>query len=257
MALKYSANIGFLWEDLALPDRIAAAAAAGFDAVECHFPYQYPAAEIKQVLCTHGIPMLGLNTALGPEGCFGLASIAGEQDNARALIDQAIEYAVTVDANNINVVAGLTAGAVAANRVYIENLQYACDRAAINGKSIMIEPLNPRAVERYHFSTVEQGVDIVESVGRDNIGLMFDCFHAQIVQGDLETLLRQYVGYFTHVQISAVHDRGEPDQGEIFYPYVLSVLEDAGYTGYIGAEYKPRGESVEAGLKWLENFRGA
>lgn len=256
MALKYSANIGFLWEELPLPDRVSAAAAAGFDAVECHFPYQYPAAEIKQVLNSHGISMLGLNTALGPEGCFGLAAIAAEQDRARALIDQAIDYAVAVEATNVNVVAGLTDGTASANAVYIENLQYACDQAASHGKSIMIEPLNPRAVERYHFSTVEQGVDIVEAVGRDNMGLMFDFFHAQIVQGDLETLLRQYVGYFTHVQISAVHDRGEPDQGEIFYPYVLGVLEDAGYTGYIGAEYKPRGQSVESGLKWLDYFRG-
>jgi hydroxypyruvate isomerase len=256
MTLRYSANIGFLWDELALPDRISAAARAGFDAVECHFPYDHPAETIKQSLVAANIPMIGLNTALGPEGSFGLAAIAGEQNNARALIDQAIDYAATIGANNINVVAGLTAGAAAANTIYIENLQYACDKAAQHDKCIMIEPLNPRAVADYHFSSVEQAVQIIDSVGRDNMKLMFDFFHAQIVQGDLETLLKRYVDYFAHVQISAVHDRGEPNHGEIYFPYLLGVLEDAGYTGYIGAEYKPRGDSVESGLSWLEDFRG-
>ena len=118
----------------------------------------------------------------------------------------------------------------------------------------MIEPLNPRAVVGYHFSTVEQAVDIIDGVCADNLKLMFDFFHVQIVQGDLESLVRQYIEYFAHIQISAVHDRGEPDDGEIYYPYVLGVLENAGYKGYIGAEYKPRGQSVESGLAWLDSF---
>ena len=84
---------------------------------------------------------------------------------------------------------------------------------------------------------------------------MFDFFHAQIVEGDLETLINNFADYFGHVQISAVHDRGEPDTGEINYPYLLKVLDTAGYTGYIGAEYKPRGASVEEGLGWMQDFR--
>jgi len=255
MSFKYSANIGFLWDQIPLPERIQAAAAAGFDAVECHFPYEYPVSEIKSVLDNTGLPMLGLNTALGPEGSFGLAAIAGQQDKARELIDQSIEYAAGVEAKNVNVVAGLTAGSKSANEIYIDNLKYACDSAANHNITIMIEPLNPRAVADYHFSTVEQAINIIDSVGAKNMKLMFDFFHAQIVQGDLETLLRQYVSYFAHIQISAVHDRGEPDEGEINYPYVISVLEKAGYSGYIGAEYKARGVSVESGLSWLKEFQ--
>ena len=199
--------------------------------------------------------MIGLNTALGPEGNFGLAAITGQQDKARELIDQAIAYATGVGAKNVNVVAGLTAGSESANSTYIDNLKYACDSAASNNITIMIEPLNPRAVADYHFSTVEQAIEIIDSVGANNMKLMFDFFHAQIVQGDLETLLRQYVSYFAHIQISAVHDRGEPDEGEIYYPYVINVLENAGYSGFIGAEYKPRGDSVESGLSWLKHFK--
>jgi len=255
LTFKYSANVGFLWDHLPLPERIERAAASGFDAVECHFPYEYSQEEIKAVLERTGLPLLGLNTALGPEGSFGLAAIVGQEDAARRLIDQAIEYAVGVNANNVNVVAGLTGGSESAQEVYVRNLKYACELAAPHGITIMIEPLNPRAVADYHFSTVEQGVQIIDAVGASNMKLMFDFFHAQIVQGDLESLIAQYQSYFAHIQISAVHDRGEPDEGEICYPYVLNALMKAGYQGYIGAEYKPRGESVESGLSWLQQFR--
>lgn len=255
MSFKYSANVGFLWADLPLPERIEAAAKAGFDAVECHFPYEHKVSEIDDVLKSTGLPMLGLNTTLGPEGSFGLAAIAGMETEARALIDQAINYAVAINAKNINVVAGVTDGGAKAQRVYVNNLQYACDQAADHGKTIMIEPLNARAVANYHFSTVEQAVKIIEAVERANMKLMFDFFHAQIVEGDLETVISAYVDHFTHVQISAVHDRGEPDEGEINYRYVLGALKKAGYKGYIGAEYKPRGDSVESGLSWLSEFR--
>lgn len=260
MSFRYSANIGFLWDKLPLPDRIVAAKDAGFDAVECHFPYEHDALEIKTVLKQTGLSMVGINTALGDEGEFGVAAIAGAESKALQLIDQAIDYAVAIDAQNINVVAGLTNGSLAANhptadKVYKKNLSYACTKAAEHGKTIVIEPLNPRAVPNYHFSTVEQGISIIDSVDSENLKLMFDFFHVQIVQGNIETLIRQYTDYIGHIQISAVHDRGEPDQGEINYPYLLNVLSETGYTGHIGAEYNPRGPNVEAGLAWLEQFR--
>ena len=80
MTFRYSANIGFLWDHLPLPERIAAAAEAGFDAVECHFPYEYDALEIKDSLASAGLTMLGLNIGLGPSGCFGLAALSGQED---------------------------------------------------------------------------------------------------------------------------------------------------------------------------------
>lgn len=253
--MKFSANLGFLWVDRPLPDRIRAAKAAEFDAVECHFPYEHPAEEIAAVLSETGLRMLGINTALGPEGCFGLAAIPGREQEARALIDQAISYAAAIGARHINTVAGLTGGADDAEAIYRENLAYACDRATQNGLMIVIEPLNPRAVPNYHVNTVEAAVETITAVGAPNLKVMFDFFHAQIVQGDLEMLIRQNISYIGHVQFAAVHDRGEPDIGEINYPYVFGVLEDAGYTGHFGAEYKPRRGSVEAGLGWMKAYR--
>ena len=253
--MRYSANIGFLWEDLPLPARIDAAATAGFDAVECHFPYEYETDEVVAALQRNGLPMLGLNTRLGPDGCFGLASVPGQEARAKGLIDQAVAYAVAIDAANINVVAGLTADDDAATEVYRQNLRYACEQANVHSKTIVIEPLNPRAVPGYHFSTVEDAVSTIEAVGESNLKIMFDFFHAQIVEGDLETLIRSNIHHIGHIQISAVHDRGEPDNGELNYPYLLSVLQAVGYRGYIGAEYKPRGQTVESGLAWLDAFR--
>lgn len=255
MALRYSANIGFLWQHLALPERIAAAAQAGFDAVECHFPYEYSSVEISKVLVSNNIPMIGINTQLGPadEGLFGVAALSGREALAREYIDQAITYACDIGALNVNVVAG--AGAQASESVFQKNLRYACKQGAEHGLTIVIEPLNPRSVPDYHFSRVEQAVSTIEAVGETNLKLMFDCFHTQIVQGDLCTLLQGNLHNIGHIQLSAVHDRGEPDEGEVHYPYLMKLLERIGYSGYIGAEYKPRGKTVESGLDWLEAFR--
>ena len=257
MSLQYSANVGFLWNELTLPERISAAANAGFDAVECHFPYEYDASAIAATLKEHGLPMVGINTLLGPEnsGLFGVAALAGKEELASSYIDQAIEYAKIIGARNVNVVAGTSTNGSTSEAVYQNNLRYACQQAASANITIVIEPLNPRAVPNYHFSRVEQAIATIDAVAENNLKMMFDFFHAQIVQGDLGTLLQNYVDYIGHVQISAVHDRGEPDEGEVNYPYVLNMLVKHGYSGYIGAEYKPRGQSVESGLSWLKQFR--
>lgn len=257
MNLKYSANIGFLWEGLSLPDRIVAAKEAGFDAVECHFPYEYPAEKIAAVLDATGMPMIGLNTVLGPpgSGMFGMAAVPGLQEQACAAIDQAINYAGIVGASHINVVAGVSADTGTSEQVFQSNLAYACEQAAVADKTIVIEPLNPRSVPGTHFSTIEQAIATIDAVAQDNLKLMFDFFHTQIVQGDLAVVLQNAMPYIGHVQISAVHDRGEPDAGEVYYPFLLDILEKNGYSGYIGAEYKPRGDSVESGLGWLAKFR--
>lgn len=255
--MKFSANLGFLWNHLPLPERIRAAKAAGFKALECHFPYEHSADEIAQALAETQTKMLGINTALGPEGCFGVTALPGREAEARAIIDQAIDYASKIDAKHINVVAGLTGGSQNAEQTYQENLRYACKGAAAQNLTVVIEPLNPRAVANYHVSTLDAALETIEAVGAPNLKIMFDFFHMQIVHGDLEARIRAHVAHFGHVQFAAIHDRGEPDQGELNYPYLFQTLIDAGYDGYLGAEYKPRGETVEAGLGWMDVYKGS
>ena len=252
----FSANLGFLFTDRPLVDRIHAAARAGFEAVECHFPYDTPAAQVSAALEETGLKMLGLNTVPGDvaAGDFGLCALPGREAEARSAIDQAVAYGAEIGAANVHVMAGKTDGGATAETVYRENLAYACDRAAAHGMSILIEPINHRDVPGYHLSLVEPGAALIEALGRDNLKLMFDCYHTQIMQGDLTERLRRYMGVIGHIQIAAVPDRGEPDGGEVHFPNLIAAIRELGFAGPIGAEYKPRGATTEDGLGWLATF---
>ena len=253
--LRFSANLGFLWQELSLPDAIRAAKAAGFDAVECHFPYDTPAESVRQALTETGLPMLGLNTTRGrvETGDNGLAAVPGREDEARRAIDQAIDYAAAIGAQNIHVMAGKSKGEEA-HDTFIANLRHACERAGKVGATILIEPLNHRDAPGYFLQTTDQALDIISAVGAQNIKLMFDCYHVQIMQGDLTHRLQAHLDAIGHIQIAAVPDRHEPDHGEIDYGYVLRFLEKLGYDRPIGAEYRPA-TTTEGGLSWLQAYR--
>ena len=141
--MRFSANLGFLWNDRPLPEAIRAAKAAGFDAVECHWPYDVPAASVKAALDETGLPMLGLNTRRGDVGAGdnGLSAIPGRETEARAAIDEAVAYARALGTPNIHVMAGFAEGE-AARQTFVSNLPYACETAAPHGITILIEPLN-------------------------------------------------------------------------------------------------------------------
>ena len=147
--------------------------------------------------------------------------------------------------------AGRTGATLASERVYRENLTYACERAAAHGITILIEPINHRDVPDYHLSDVEAGVATIDAVACDNLKLMFDCYHTQIMQGDLSMRLQEHLGYIGHVQIAAVPDRGEPGVGELDFFGLMQTLDGLGYAGFVGAEYKPR-TTTDAGLGWLK-----
>ncbi len=253
--LRFSANVGFLWPELALPERIIAAGRAGFDAVECHFPYEYDSADVSAALELAGLPMLGLNTKLGLNGQddFGVAARPDRVAEARQYIDEAIEYAVAIDCATINVVPGKTGRTPEAEATFRDNLRYACDKASAVGKIILIEPINTTAAPDFHCSYLGDALSTIQAVGANNLKVMVDCFHTQVMQGHLLENIKTALPYLGHIQISAVHDRGEPDVGEIDYGYLLSEIDKLGWSGYIGAEYKPR-SSTEDGLQWLADY---
>lgn len=254
--MRYSANLGFLFTDLPLPQAIHAAKDAGFDAVECHFPYDVPVADVAQALAETGLTMLGLNTWPGDKaaGDFGLAALTGREDEARAAIKQAVDYAVATGTKAIHVMAGRTDGGEAAEATFRANLAYACDMAAPHDITILIEPINTRDVPRYHLSRTDHAVRLIGALGKPNLKLMYDCYHMQIMQGDQATNLRELLPVIGHIQIAAVPDRGEPDQGEIDYLWLMQELGRLGYGAPVGAEYKPRAGTL-AGLGWLKRFR--
>ncbi len=250
---KFSANLGFLWQEIPIDDAIRAAARAGFDAVECHWPFNYSSADVREALALTQLPLLSLNTWAGDrsKGDFGLCALPGRQDEAVAAIDEAVSYAADVNCRHVHVMAGITDGSAAADHVFKKHLEYACSRAEKHGIGILIEPINQRDVPGYHLSTLDHAIDIIQAVDRPNLKLMFDCYHIEITHGDLMRRLQQALAYIGHVQIAAVPDRGEPDSGDVDYVKILSVLDAIGYEGYVGAEYQPR-LTTNAGLGWID-----
>ncbi len=249
---KFSANLGFLWADLPLPDAIHAAKTAGFDAVECHWPYAYDAQDVKAALQQTGLVMLGLNTVRGKQGENGLSALVGREVEARAAIDQAIEYAVAINTKNVHVMAGFAKGQDA-HGTFVSNLRYACDRAEDYGITILIEPLNHYDAPRYFLSKTGQAKTIIEEVGADNIKLMFDCYHVQLMEGDLSNRLQKLQNIIGHIQFASVPDRGSPDHGELDYKHLFKVITDMGYDTPLGAEYKPV-EPTYKTLGWMKLF---
>jgi hydroxypyruvate isomerase len=253
----FSANLGFLWQELKLPDAIRAAKAAGFDAVECHWPYAVDAADVRAALDESGLSMLGLNTARGDvaAGENGLAALPGCETEARAAISQAIDYAAAIGAANVHVMPGKAQGDEA-RRTFIGNLQWAAPIAAEAGITLLLEPLNSRDAPGYFYSTTAQAGDILATVSAPNLKLMFDCYHVQIMEGDLSRKLERLLPVIGHIQIAAVPSRAEPDDGEVDYLHILGLLRDLGYQRPVGAEYRPA-TTTDAGLGWLARFRQA
>lgn len=254
--IRFSANLGFLWTELSLPDAIIAAGKAGFEAVECHWPYATEAVDTKEALLNSGLSMLGINTQRGDvsAGDNGVAAIVGRESQARQYIDEAIVYAAAINCANVHVMAGFTDGGEAAEATFQDNLRYACEQASKFEITILVEPLNHYDAPGYHLSTLDAALLTIKAVGAPNIKVMFDCYHLQIMQGDLTRRLNQNLSSIGHIQIAAVPDRSEPDHGELHYPNLLAALDEMGWDGFIGAEYKPR-NGTDAGLGWLSAYR--
>ena len=256
--MRYAANLGFLWTELPLPEAVRVAARAGFDAVECHFPYDTPVADLLEALQETGLRMLALNTWPGDRaaGEFGLCALPDRVADARREIARAVDYAGAARMGAVHVMAGRTDGGAAAEACFRDNLRFACDLAASRGLNVLIEPINTRDVPGYHLSDTDHAERLLDAVGHDALRIMFDCYHMQIMRGDLLRSMERLLPRIGHVQIAAVPDRGEPDAGEVDYRWLMAGLSGLGYAGHVGAEYRPRaGGDTAAGLGWLAAFR--
>lgn len=250
---RFSANLGFLWTDRPLADAVRAAAAAGFHAVECHFPYAEPEDEVLQALEDTNLSMLSLNTVRGAAGQNGLAALPTHQDEARRAIDQALDYARAIDAGHIHIMAGFASGQ-AAEECFLSNLVYGAKAAAACGKTILIEPLNPYDAPDYFLQDIHHARALITAADQPNIKLMFDCYHMQILHGDLTRLMERHFDIIGHIQFASVPERGAPDAGEVHYPYLFDMIDSFGWTQPLGAEYKPATSRTEDSLGWLQRY---
>jgi hydroxypyruvate isomerase len=248
---RFAANLAYLFTERPAMDRFAAAAAAGFKAIELRFPYDLSPAAVKAEIERHGFTMLGINTAQGRAGEFGLAAVPGRERDFAALFRQALDYAVAIGGRAVHCLAGMIPPEQrpAAERTFIANLARAADQAAEKHIALLIEPINSRDRPDYFLTRPEQAAGIIAKIGRPNVRIQFDFYHAQIMGGDLIRRFEQHLPLVGHVQIAAVPSRHEPDEGEVNYPAIYAALDALGYAGFVAAEYTPRGRT-EDGLAW-------
>ena len=256
--VRFTANISYLFAEHPFLDRIAAARAAGFERVECHFPYEYPIEVLEERLKRAGVALTGINTARGDvaAGELGLAGVPGREDEFRRHLDQAVEYATALRASTIHVMAGVVGAnddRGAARRTYIANLRHAARHIAGSGITLLLEPLNTRDRPGYLVSRSDEVAAIIHEIGAPNVKLLFDVYHVQIMEGDLTRRLQRHRDIIGHVQIAAVPTRAEPDEGEVSVRGILRVLEEIAYGGLVGVEYTPRGRT-EDGLAWMHGL---
>ena len=253
---RFAANLGYLFTERPLLERIDAAAAAGFRAIELQFPYDVPASTVRDAIERNKLTMLGLNTPPGErEGEFGFAAVPGREKDWQELFTRALNYASTIGASAIHCLAGKVAPEQrpAADRVFIDNLTRAADLAATKKIALLIEPINARDRPNYFLNRVEHAAAVIGKIGKPNIWMQFDFYHVQIVGGDLIYRLEKFLPVIGHLQCAAVPSRHEPDEGEINYPAVFEAIDRLGYQGWIGAEYRPRART-EDGLGWARKY---
>ncbi len=252
---RFAANLSMMFTELPFMQRFEAAAQAGFRGVEYLFPYAEDAGAIAAALRDTGLEQALYNTNAGDfaAGERGFAAVPGQVDRFRADLDQALDYAAAIKPRNIHIMSGIAKGP-AARAVFLENLAYACAHAPDQG--FVIEPINHRDMPGYHLDNQEDARGIIAEVAAPNLALQLDLYHCQIMQGDLTERMRALAPVTRHVQVASVPKRHEPDTGELNFPHLMQVLDETGYTGWVGCEYRPEGATLD-GLGWFAAYRDA
>jgi len=252
---RFSANLGLLWADLPLLERVERAARAGFRAVELQFPYDTPAREVGQACRRLGLTLLNINAPPGgpADGASGLAALPGREQAFREAMEQAIAWCRESGARGIHAMAGTVPAERRgeAAEVLVGNLRHAAAEAECHGLTVLVEAINRRDKPDYFYATQAESHGILQRVGAGNLRMLFDVYHVGVSEGDVLTRLERYLPWIGHVQIAAVPSRAEPDEGEIRYEAVFQALDRLGYAGWVGCEYRPRA-GVEAGLGWRQ-----
>lgn len=251
---KFAANLTMLFTEQPFLDRFAAAAAAGYKAVEFLFPYEYPASEIKARLINNGLQLVLHNLPAGDwaAGERGIACMPTRSAEFRAGVETAISYAEALGVSQLNCLVGIRPQGVTerdAHATVVDNLRYAAGRLKAHGLRLLIEPINHLDIPGFFLTGTRQALAIIDEVGADNLFLQYDVYHMQRMEGELAGTLRKHLARIAHIQIADNPGRNEPGTGEINYAWLLPHIDAIGYQGWIGCEYKPA-SNTEAGLGW-------
>jgi hydroxypyruvate isomerase len=256
---KLAANLTLMFNEVEFLDRFAAAAKAGFKAVEFLFPYDYDKKVIKQKLDENKLQLVLHNLPAGNwgNGERGIGCHADRVAEFAAGVDQAIDYATALGCMQLNCLAGIRPSRrdpLEARETFIRNLRFAAARVKAAGIKLLIEAINTRDIPGFFLTNTVQAVDIIKAVGSDNLFFQYDIYHMQIMEGDLAATIEDYLNIIPHMQLADTPGRHEPGTGEINYEFLLPHIDKLGYTGWIGCEYKPA-TTTEASLGWMQKYK--
>ncbi|WP_029353332.1 2-oxo-tetronate isomerase [Bosea sp. 117] len=258
---RFAANLTMLFNEVPFLDRFEKAAAAGFAGVEYLFPYDFSPEELVAKLKANGLKQVLHNLPAGNWGGGerGIAILPDRVDEFRAGVDKAITYATALGCPQVNILAGIVpAGAdrEILHNTFVNNLKYAAPRIKDAGLKLLIEPINTRDIPGFFLNYTKQAKAIIEEVGSDNLFIQYDIYHMQIMEGDLARTIEANLPLIAHIQLADNPGRNEPGTGEINYPFLFRHLDAIGYTGWVGCEYKPKGDTG-AGLGWIKTLSAA
>lgn len=252
---RFAANLTMLFNEVPFMERFAAAAKAGFKGVEYLFPYDFPAEELAKQLSTHGLTQVLHNLPAGDwgKGERGIAIFPDRVDEFKAGVTKAIAYAKALKCGQLNCLVGVMPQGADAKKHHdtlVSNLKFAASALKNEGIKLLIEPINTRDIPGFFLTHTKQAIDIIAEVGSDNLYDQYDIYHMQIMEGDLARTIEANLAKIAHIQLADNPNRNEPGTGEINYPFLYEFIDKIGYKGWIGAEYKPKTNTV-AGLGWL------
>jgi hydroxypyruvate isomerase len=255
---KLAANLSMLFNEVPFLERFAAAARAGFTGVEFLFPYDHAPEELAEALRDNDLEQALFNLPPGDweVGERGLAALPGREAEFRAGLERALPYAQALNCRRVHMMAGVPpegADRLACRDAYVASLRAAAAVFAPHRVSVLAEPINSRDIPGYFLNSQGQAVALIEAAGAPNTGLQMDFYHCQIADGDLAGHLRTNFAHIRHVQIAGVPERHEPDRGEVNYPYLFDLMDELGYDGWVGCEYRPAGDTL-AGLGWARPY---
>lgn len=256
---RFAANLTMMFNEYAFLDRFAAAADAGFDAVEFLFPYDHPAEEIGRRLQQHGLTQALFNLPPGnwDAGEKGFAALADRFADLQKSIHTALPYAAATGVKRLHLMAGIAdrrdGDAVAAFR---KSVAWTAETLGQHGIDTVIEPINARDVPGYFLNDFAFARDVVLDLHIPTLKLQFDIYHCQIIHGDVTMRLREMMPIIGHIQIASVPSRHEPGGEELNYPFLFAELDRLGYSGFVGCEYRPRGNTAD-GLGWFAPYANA
>ena len=252
---RFAANLSMLFTEVPLLERFERAAKAGFKAVEMQFPYEAPAAAMRERLDAHGLVMVLHNFPAGDwaAGDRGLACNPARQAEFRAGVPKAIDYAKTLGVPHLNCLAGRPGEGVdeaTTHRTFVDNVRYAAELCAKAGLTVLMEPINNYDVPGFWLNRTAKALAVVDEVGVPNVRVQYDIYHAQRYEGELAATMQRHLAKIGHIQFADNPGRNEPGTGEINFAFLFAHIERIGYKGWLGAEYKPAA-ATEAGLGWL------